>query len=85
MGRVRAVLTPLGRSWPLPKAKAPRGAKKTPPEAGMQGSREGLRWQTTHCTCSQSPPDLCAQPPMGTLMTPHRHSCLTSPTPEWQC
>ena len=85
MGRVRAVLTPPGRSWPLPKAKAPRGAKKTPPEAGMQGSREGLRWQTTHCTCSQSPPDLCAQPPTGTLMTPHRHSCLTSPTPEWQC
>ena len=84
-GRVRAVLTPPGRSWPLPKAKAPRGAKETPPEAGMQGSTEGLRWQTTHSTCSQSPPDPCAQPPTGTLMPPHCLSCLTSPTAERQC
>ena len=84
-GRVRAVLTPWGQSGPLPGVRAPWGAKETPPEAGTQGSTAGLRRQTTHCSPSQSPPDLCTRPPTGTRVTPHRHSCLTSPTPGWQC
>lgn len=85
-GRVRAVLTSREQSGPLPGVGAPWGAKETPPEAWTQGSTaEGLRRQTTHCSPSQSPPDLCARPPTGTLMNPHRHSCLTSPTPGWQC
>ena len=41
----------MGRSWPLPGAGAPRGAKETPPAAGAQGSTaEGLRRQTTRYT-----------------------------------
>lgn len=67
----------MGRSWPLPGAGAPRGAKETPPAAGTQGSTaEGLRWQTTHYTLT------VPTRPLRPATHGHPHDSLSSLLPD---